>query len=160
MVLALAGVYRVRGNDVKLLQFYRQLFLEATSIYEPVWEEDKSIEFAYRWHKSNYTLREQFQINDMSPNHPVIIYSLVLPASYLETTIYEEVKRYPSKYELSIVILNRQIWLNAALRTDRIQDSLMGFLNQARGELMNILDCIICLPDECERQERLMTTHR
>jgi hypothetical protein len=160
MVLALAGSYKVRGNDVRLLEFYRQLFLEAISVYEPVWEEDTSMQFGYRWHKKNYPLKEQFQINDMSPIHPVIIYSLVLPESYLGTTIYEEIKRYPSKFELSIVILNRQLWLNAALRTDKQQDSLMGYLNQARGELMNILDCIIRLPDEGELQDNLMTTHR
>jgi hypothetical protein len=134
---------------VKLIQFYRQLFLEAINMYEPVWEED-AVSFGYRWHKRNYPLREQFQIRDMDPEYPALMYSLILPEAYLETTIYEEIKRYPSKYELSIVILNRQVWLNATLQTDKLQDSLMGFLYQSRGELMNILDCIIRLPAETE----------
>ncbi|QMV41416.1 hypothetical protein [Cohnella cholangitidis] len=140
---------------MKLIQFYRQLFLEATRVYEPVWEEE-AVVFGYRWHKRNYPLWEQFQIKDMEPDHPVLMYSLILPEAYLETTIYEEIKRYPSKYELSIVILNRQIFLNATLQTDKLQDSMMGFMHQARGELMNILDCIIRMPDEAELQATLV----
>jgi len=132
---------------VKLIQFYRQLFMEATRVYEPVWEEE-AVPFGYRWHKRNYPLKEQFQIRDMEPDYPALMYSLILPESYLGTTIYEEIKRYPSKYELSIVILDRRIWLNATLQSDKLQDSLMGYLNQARGELTNILDCIIQLPED------------
>ncbi|WP_239617832.1 hypothetical protein [Cohnella mopanensis] len=138
---------------MKLIHFYRQLFVEAARAYEPVWEEEAAL--GYRWHKRNYPLWEQFQIKDMDPDYPVLIYSLILPEAYLKTTIYEEIKRYPSKYELSIVILNRQIFLNATIQTDKLQDSLMGFLNQARGEFMNILDCIIQVTDEAELQAGL-----
>jgi hypothetical protein len=134
---------------VKLIHFYKRLFDEAVRAYEPVWEEE-AVTYGYLWSKYNYPLQEQFQIKDMEPDYPTLMYSLVLPESYLGTTIYEEIKRYPSKYELSIVILNRQIWLNATLQTDKLQDSLMGFLNQARGELMNILDCLIRRSEEVE----------
>ncbi|QTH41212.1 hypothetical protein J4772_27215 [Cohnella sp. LGH] len=134
---------------MKLIEFYRQLFLETSAIFEPVWE-GEDIPFGYRWHKRNYPLPEQFQIRDMNTDHPALMYSLILPETYLGTTIYEEIKRYPSEYELSIVILNRQIWLNATLQTDKLQDSLMGFLHHSRGELMNVLDCIIRLPEEAK----------
>jgi hypothetical protein len=126
------------------------MFLEAIDAFEPVWEEEDAVLYGYRWHKRNYPLTEQFQIREMFPVDPVLMYSLVLPESYLETTIYEEVKRYRSHYDLSIVILNRKLWLNAATPTDKLQDSIMGFLNKARGELMNILDCIIALPTDPE----------
>lgn len=135
---------------MKLIQFYRDLFLEATDVYEPVWEEQDTASFGYLWHKKNYPLPEVFQIKDIHPDscNPILIYSIVLPDSYLQTTIYEEIKRYPSRYDLSIVIVNRQLQLNAALLTEKMQDSMMGYLNHARSELMNILDCIIKLPEE------------
>ncbi|BBI35772.1 hypothetical protein [Cohnella abietis] len=135
---------------MKLTQFYRQLFLEAIQTFEPVWEEEATVLHGYRWHKHNYPLKEQFLIKDMHPDHPVLMYSLILPETYLQTTIYEEIKRYPSEYDLSIVLLNRRLWLNAVLHTDRLQDSIMGFLSQARRELMNVLDCIIRIPDDIE----------
>ncbi|RKP48806.1 hypothetical protein D7Z26_20745 [Cohnella endophytica] len=133
---------------MKLAEFYKQLFQEAIKVYEPVWEEEESAMFGYRWHKNNYPLLEQFQIKDLHPGHPVLMYSLVLPETYLQTTIYEEIRRYRSPFELSIVLLNRKLWLNAALQTDKLQDSVMGYLNHARAELMNILDCVIRIPNE------------
>ncbi|MFC5470779.1 hypothetical protein ACFPPD_18995 [Cohnella suwonensis] len=133
---------------MKLTEFYRQLFLEAISMYEPVWEDEEQVSYGYRWRKRNYPLPEQFQIIDMHPGHPVLIFSMVLSEAYLQTTIYEEIRRYPSSFDLSIVLLNKQLWLNASLQTDKLQDSIMGFLNQARGELMNVLDCLIRIPEE------------
>jgi hypothetical protein len=137
---------------LKLIEFYRQLFLEAVQIFEPVWIEEEDVLFGYRWSKHNYPLMEQFQITDMHPDHPVLMYTIVLPESYLDTTIYEEVKKYSSKFDLSIVIMNRKLWLNAAMSTGMLQDSLMGFMNQARGELMNIMDCVILISDSPELQ--------
>lgn len=133
---------------MRLLQFYRELFEEAVKAYEPVWEEEKGVMFGYRWQKNNYPLLEQFQITDAEPNHPVLMYSLVLSVSYLQTTIYEEVKQYSSPFDLSIIIINRNLWLNAGIQTDNLQSSMMGFLNHARSELMNILDCTIKVTDE------------
>jgi hypothetical protein len=133
---------------LKLVQFYRELFLEAVREYEPVWKEEQDVMFGYRWHKNDYPLTEQFQITDAYPSSPVLMYSMVLPESYLQTTIYEEIKGNCSPFDLSIVILNRKLWLNAALHSDHLQSSLMGFLHQARGELMNILDCIIQRADD------------
>jgi len=132
---------------VKLVDFYRQLFLEAVQAYEPVWEEE-NVPGGYCWRKFNYPFKEQFRINPFEGTDPTLMYSMVLPEAYLETTIYDEIKRYDSRYELSIVLLNRQIWLNAALRADKLEDSLMGFLNHARGELMNIIDCLVWMPEE------------
>ncbi len=147
-----------RRHDVKLMQFYRRLFLEAVSAYEPVWEEE-AVSFGYRWHKRNYPLKEQFQIRDMDPGDPALVYSLILPETYLGTTIYEEVRRYRSECELSIVILDRRVWLSATLPANKLQDSLMGFLNRSRGELMNIIDCVIRLPEETGLDERTVSSH-
>ncbi|MFC5404528.1 hypothetical protein [Cohnella soli] len=133
---------------MKLTEFYKQLFLEAINAYEPVWEEEERVPFGYRWRKRNYPLHELFQIKDMHPGQPVLMFTLVLPETYLQTTIYEEIRRYPSAFDMSIVLYNKQLWLNAALQTDKLQDSIMGFLNQARGELMNVLDCLISIPEE------------
>lgn len=138
---------------MRLIQFYGQLFFDAVLQYEPVWEE-QAVPDGYCWHKSNYPLREQFRIRDMGSDYPQLMFSMILPDSYLETTIYEDIKRYPSNYELSIVLLNRRIWLNAVLRADKLEDSLLGFMNHARGELMNIIDCLILMPEEANAGAR------
>lgn len=134
--------------EMRLTQFYRELFLEATQLYEPVWKEEQDLLFGYRWYKDNYPLKEHFQITDAGSAGPILMYTLVLPEAYLNTTIYEEVKRYISPIEVSIVISSRKVWLNASLRSDHLQSSLMGFINQARGELSNILDCVIQRTEE------------
>ncbi|WP_372660488.1 hypothetical protein [Cohnella sp.] len=128
---------------MKLVQFYRELFLEAVQEFEPVWKEEENILFGYRWHKNTYPLLEQFQIKEAEPDHPVLMYSLVLPESYLQTTIYEEVRQYSSPFDVSIMIMNRRLWLNAAIQTNKLQSSVMGFMNHARSELTNILECTI-----------------
>jgi len=133
---------------LKLMEFYRQLFLQAIHVYEPVWEEEPSVQFGYRWHKRNYPLLEQFEIKDTYPSNPILMYSLVLPEAYLETSIYEEIKYYPSRFDLSLFLLDRKLWLNAALPAGNLQDSIMGYINQARSDLMNILDNIIQIPDK------------
>jgi hypothetical protein len=137
---------------LKLIEFYRRSFLEAVQIFEPVWKEEEDVLFGYRWSKHNYPLLEQFQITDMHPNHPVLMYTIVFPESYLDTTIYGEVKKYSSEFDLTIVIMNRKLWLNAAISTDKLQDSIMGFMNKARSELMNIMDCVILISDNAELQ--------
>lgn len=134
---------------MKLIEFYRELFLEAKMTFEPVWEET-AVPDGYCWRKRDYPLHEQFQIKANRSGYPTILYSLILPESYLGTTIYEEIKRYPSSSELSLVILNRRIWLNAALPADKLEDSLMGHIHRSRGELMNILDCVVQLPGDIE----------
>ena len=90
---------------------------------------------------------EQFQITDVHPDQPVLMYTIVLPERYLDSTIYEEVKKYSSVFDFSIVIMNRKLWLNAAMSSEKLQDSLMGFMTQARDELMNILDCVMQISD-------------
>lgn len=131
-----------------LLEFYRGLIVEAFQKFEPVWKQDGDYAQGYRWYKRNYPNREQLQITDLSGEAPVIMYSIVLPEQYLRTTICQEIKNYRSQYELTLVILGRELWLNAAVSTANLQESIMGFIHQARSQLMNIVDCTIQLPYE------------
>ncbi|MFD0672319.1 hypothetical protein [Cohnella sp. GCM10027633] len=131
-----------------LIQFYKQLIIEAFQKFEPVWREDRRYEQGVRWIKRNYPNQEQLQITEMKHEPPVLMYSIVLPELYLQTTIYEEIKSYKSQYELTLAILDRKLWLNATVSTANLQDSIMGFIHQARGQLMNIIDCTIQLQED------------
>lgn len=129
-----------------LLEFYKGLTVEAFQKFEPVWREDGGYAQGFRWSKRNYPNREQLQITDLVGEEPVIMYSIVLPEPYMRTTICQEIRNYRSQYELTLVILGRELWLNAAVSTAKLQESIMGFIHQARSQLMNIVDCTIQLP--------------
>ncbi|MFC5530373.1 hypothetical protein [Cohnella yongneupensis] len=133
-----------------LIEFYKNLIVEAFQKFEPVWQEDLKYGLGFRWIKRNYPQKEQFQITDLMSEPPVLMYSIVLPEPYLHTTIYEEIKNYKSQYELTLAILDRKLWLNATISTANLQDSIMGFINQARSQLMNIVDCTIALQDDIQ----------
>lgn len=134
-----------------LVEFYKQLVLEAFKNFEPVWQIDHTYELGYRWLKCDYPIQEQLQIMELHNEPPVLIYSFLLPESYLQTTIFEEIRRYDSEYALSLAILNNKLWLNASVSTEILHDSIMGFIHQARGQLMNIIDCTIQLQENLSK---------
>ena len=131
-----------------LIDFYRKLILEAFQKFEPVWKLDREYKQGFRWIKKNYPNQEQLQLADLKNEAPVLIYSIVLPETYLHTTIYEEIKNYRSQYGLTLAILDRKLWLNATISTSNLQESIMGFIHQVRSQLMNIVDCTIQLQND------------
>ncbi|WEK53659.1 MAG: hypothetical protein P0Y55_13885 [Candidatus Cohnella colombiensis] len=135
------------GEAMNLSHFYRQLFVDAMTKFEPVWEEDLDSLYGFRWTKNNYPNEEQFQITMSQGGDPVLMYSMILSEEYLKTTIYEQLKGFKSSFELSLVIVNKKLWLNVTVSTDYLEDSIMGFISMARSQLMNIIDCLITMPN-------------
>ncbi len=126
-----------------LIDFYQKMIVEAFHKFEPVWRVDPEYEHGFRWIKRNYPNQEQLQLTELKDKAPLITYSIVLPESYLHTTIFEEIGNYRSQYKLTLVVLDRKLWLSATLSTSLLQESVMGFIHQARSQLMNIVDCTI-----------------
>ena len=140
-------------SEMTLIEFYEGLIVEAFQKFEPVWRRDVSYAQGVRWIKRNYPNREQLQLTDMNREAPVLTYTIVLPEPYMQTTIYEEIKSYRSQYELTLVIIGRELWLNATLSTACLQESVMGFIHQARSQLMNVVDCTIQLQADSEEED-------
>ncbi|AZN42202.1 hypothetical protein [Paenibacillus albus] len=138
---------------MKLLEFYKELFEDAASRFEPVWQADLAYSHGFRWTKDNYPIQEQFRITDMGDEPPVIMFSIVLPDMYSETNVFDEVYRYPSHNDMSIVLMSQQIWVNASLCTSKLEQSVLGFIHQARSEIMNIFDCVILKTDVVHTKE-------
>ncbi|WP_219837889.1 hypothetical protein [Paenibacillus sp. R14(2021)] len=132
---------------MKLLEFYRALFEDATSRFEPVWQLDHTYIYGYRWTKNNYPLKEQFRIYNAGDEPPLLMFSVVLPEYYAQTNVFDEVYRYPTNNEMSVVIKDRQIMVNASLCTSNLEHSVLGFIHQARSDMMNIFDCVILRKD-------------
>jgi hypothetical protein len=132
---------------MRLLEFYRALFEDATNRFEPVWHMDAGYPWGYRWTKNNYPLPEQFRIFTTGDESPILMFSVVLPNSYAKTNVFDEVYRYPTNNEMTVVIKDREIWVNASLCTSQLEHSVLGFINQARSDMMNIFDCLILKTD-------------
>lgn len=133
---------------VTLIDFYKLLIHEAFDNFEPVWRLDTEYKQGFRWMKCNYPNQEQLLLTNRQHDTPVLIYSIVLPEPYKRTTIGNEIRRYASDYELSLAHWDGKLWLNATVSTENLHDSIMGFIHQARGQLMNIIDCTIELQEE------------
>lgn len=128
------------GKEMRLSDFYKDLFEEAFCKFEPVWEADAPSPAEYRWSKANYPFREQFQIVHSEDGHPVLLFSFLLPEPYLDSTIFEEVKSYESSYGLSLIVMERTLRLVAKQPAENMRESILGFIHQARSEVMDILD--------------------
>lgn len=125
---------------MRLSDFYKDLFEEAFCKFEPVWEAEPPSPAEYRWSKTNYPFKEQFQIVHSEDGHSVLLFSFLLPEPYLESAIFEEVKRYESSYGLSLIVMEKTLRLVAKQPADNMRESILGFIHQARGEVMDILD--------------------
>lgn len=131
-----------------LIDFYQNLIVDAFHKFEPVWRLDREYKHGIRWIKRNYPNQEQLQLTDLRDETPLITYSILLPESYLQTTIFEEIGNYRSQYKLTLFVLDRKVWLSATLSTSNLQESIMGFIHQARSQLMNIVDSTIQLQND------------
>ena len=74
-----------------LIDFYQKMIVEAFHKFEPVWRVDPEYEHGFRWIKRNYPNQEQLRLTELKDKAPLITYSIVLPESYLRTTIFEEI---------------------------------------------------------------------
>ncbi|WP_127581607.1 hypothetical protein [Paenibacillus koleovorans] len=129
---------------MNLLFYYRELFAEASKEYEPGWEEDRGFKDGFRWRKKGGRHNtEVFQIEEWHHECPVLRFAYLLPSTYSETTLCEEVDRYKSNYELKMHATPACVVLSAALPVEKLQESMMGFVNRARSELLDILDFTI-----------------
>jgi hypothetical protein len=53
------------------------------------------------------------------------------------------VNQYESAYELSVHFFHRKILLCAIINVDRLDQSILSFINCARGEMIDIQDSLI-----------------
>ncbi|MBB6731079.1 hypothetical protein [Cohnella zeiphila] len=126
------------------MAWYRSLFEEAVCKLEPMWEKDDSCTGGSRWRKRNYPFEEQFQLTRLEREVPLaIMYSFLLPEIYLQASIFEELRRYESGFELSYILMDRMLRLVITLPVDELRGTLLGFIHQARAEFMDILDWIV-----------------
>ena len=126
------------------IEWYKSLFEEAVCKVESLWEKDGSCNGGYRWRKRNYPFEEQFQLSRPDREGPLaIMYSFLLPEIYTQAAVFEEVRRYESRFELSYFVMERTLRMVITLPVDELHGTLLGFIHQAREEFMDILDWIV-----------------
>ncbi|MDR6549204.1 hypothetical protein [Paenibacillus qinlingensis] len=132
---------------MNLIQYYREQFLELVSQFEPNWEEEPFFKFGYRWNAMTSNLyKEFFQISQMKGEHMYLMYAIELPEIYKNTNIVEVVKNVSSSYELSMYMFSNKILLSSCVSIENLQQTTLGFLNQARGEIIDLVFSAIQLP--------------
>ncbi|MEC0232116.1 hypothetical protein [Paenibacillus alba] len=123
-----------------LKHYYRQQFLELIEQFEHHWEEDLLYHYGFRWNSyANSTYKEIFQITHFRDESLYMIYTIELPESYKKTNMSDVVKNSSSTYELSMYYLSDKILLSACVSIELLQQTSLGFLNQARGELIDLV---------------------
>ncbi|NQX68987.1 hypothetical protein HQN90_22930 [Paenibacillus alba] len=123
-----------------LKHYYRQQFLELIEQFEHHWEEDLLYQYGFRWNSyANSTYKEIFQITHFRDESLYMIYTIELPESYKKTNMSDVVKNSSSTYELSMYYLSDKILLSACVSIEHLQQTSLGFLNQARGELIDLV---------------------
>ncbi|GGA08906.1 hypothetical protein GCM10008018_63170 [Paenibacillus marchantiophytorum] len=125
---------------MNLKHYYRQQFLELITQFEHHWEEDPLYHYGFRWHsETNSSYKEIFQISQFPDETLYMIYTIELPDTYKRTNIHDVVRSASSPYELSMYYFADKILLSACVCIDFLQQTSLGFLNQARGELIDLV---------------------
>ncbi|MGG1554792.1 hypothetical protein [Paenibacillus ferrarius] len=125
---------------MNLIAYYRQQFIELSDQFEPHWKEERDYQFGFRWTSTAHsTYREFFQLTQF-PQEPIyLIYAILLPESFKHTNIGDAVKSLSSPYEMSIYYVRDKLLLTACISTEQLQQTSLGFLNQARGEIIDVV---------------------
>jgi hypothetical protein len=125
---------------MNLIHYYREQFLELISQFEPKWEEEADFSFGYRWNSYSMNLyKEFFQMTQIQGEALYLMYAIELPEKYKNTNISDVVKDVPSSYELSMYYFSEKILLTSCVSIDNLQQTSLGFLNQARGEMIDLV---------------------
>lgn len=125
---------------MNLIAYYRQQFIELTAQFEPYWKEEPHYSYGFRWNSTAHsTFREIFQLTQFSHEPLYLVYAVVLPESFRHTNISDVVKNAPSAYELSMYYVKDHILLTACVSMDHLQQTSLGFVNQARGEMIDLV---------------------
>ncbi|KRE98416.1 hypothetical protein ASG89_05250 [Paenibacillus sp. Soil766] len=133
---------------MNLIHYYREQFIELKSQFEPNWEEDPLYKFGYRWNAITKNMyKEFFLITQMQDEPLCLMYVIELPEKYKKTNISEVVKNVSSSYELSMYYNSEKILLASCISIENLQQTSLGFLNQARGEIIDLVFSAIQLKD-------------
>ena len=125
---------------MNLIHYYREQFLELISQFEPNWEEEPFYKFGFRWNSFTTTMhKEFFQMTQIQSEPLYLMYAIELPEKYKNTNISEVVKNVSSSYELSMYFFSDKILLTSCVSIDNLQQTSLGFLNQARGEIIDLV---------------------
>ncbi|CAN7616502.1 hypothetical protein LJR153_004624 [Paenibacillus sp. LjRoot153] len=133
---------------MNLIDYYREQFLELKSQFEPNWEEDPFYQFGFRWNAfTTNRYKEFFQLTQIQGEPLYLMYAIELPEKYKNTNISEVVKSASSSYELTMYYFSEKILLTSCVSIDNLQQTSLGFLNQARGEIIDLVFSAIQLKD-------------
>jgi hypothetical protein len=135
---------------MNLIHYYREQFTELTSQFEQTWEEEPQYRFGFLWHSNaNAAFKEKFQMTQTSEEPLHLMYAIELPESYIKTNICEAIKHVKTTYELSMYVFSHKIMLTTRVSIDQLQMTSLGFINQARAEIIDLLFSSIQVT-ECE----------
>ena len=68
-----------------------------------------------------------------------LMYAIQIPEKYKNTNISEVVKNVSYSYELSMYLFSDKILLTSCVSVENLQQTSLGFLNQARGEIIYLV---------------------
>lgn len=133
---------------MNLIHYYREQFIELIALFEPTWEEDPFYKYGFRWNAMTTKMfKESFQMSQGEGEPLYLMYALELPEKYKNTNISEVVKKESSSYELSMYYYSEKILLISCVSIENLQQTSLGFLNQARGEIIDLVFSAIQLKD-------------
>jgi hypothetical protein len=118
-----------------LTQFYRAQFMGLCKHFEPHWSEDTSYKMGFRWLRKFSPCQETFQITAQGDEPVVLIYSLELPKEYIDPAVFDTGKS--SYFELSMYRNANRVVVQASISIERLQQTVLGFINKVRGELID-----------------------
>ncbi|MNR07540.1 hypothetical protein D3C85_1236640 [compost metagenome] len=96
--------------------------------------------FGFRWNSFTANLyKEYFQITQIQDQPLYLLYAIELPERYKNTNISEVFRDVPSTYELSLVFFSDKVLLTSCVPIENLQQTSLGFLNQARGEIIDLV---------------------
>ncbi|MGG1552283.1 hypothetical protein [Paenibacillus ferrarius] len=125
---------------MSLIHFYREQFLELSAQFEPVWEEELFYNFGYRWFSHTHSgIKESFQMSGGKREALHVMYAIELPNWYKRTNLCDEIKNIKSPYEVSLYMLMDKILITSSASFEHLQITSLGFVNQARAEIIDLV---------------------
>ncbi|OCT14647.1 hypothetical protein A8709_25020 [Paenibacillus pectinilyticus] len=125
---------------MNLIHYYRQQFLELITQFEQSWEEEPHYKFGFLWHSyANTSYKEMFHLTQSRQESIYLMYAIELPATYTHSNISDVIKHVASPYELSIYVFPHKLLLTSSISTDNLQQTTLGFVNQARAEIIDLV---------------------
>ena len=68
-----------------------------------------------------------------------LAYAIELPEKYKKTNISEVVNNASSSYELILYLFSDKILLTSCVSIESLQQTTLGYVNQARGEIIDLV---------------------